>query len=69
MNQSAAIDQLYVCENCGRLGPMRAFQDDCRPGLTHGRLRRVEEIRLGDRGVVFAAVAELGVAATSEPER
>lgn len=33
--------RLYVCENCGRLGPMEAFQDDCRPGWTHGRLIRV----------------------------
>jgi hypothetical protein len=39
---------LYVCENCGRLGPMEAFQEDCRPGWTHGRLRRVEQIRPED---------------------
>lgn len=31
----------YVCENCGLLGSMSAFQEECTPGWTHGRLIRV----------------------------
>lgn len=31
----------YVCENCGRLGPIASFSDDCKPGWTHGRLIKV----------------------------
>lgn len=56
------IVTIYVCENCGRLGPIEAFQDDCRVGWTHGRLYRVKEVRPEDRGAVWAAVAELGAA-------
>lgn len=48
--------RLYICENCGRLGPMTAFQDDCRPGWTHGRLQRVEQIRTEDRDAICEAV-------------
>lgn len=40
----------YVCENCGRFGPMSAFQDECRPGWTHGRLIRVFEVVPVQRG-------------------
>lgn len=32
----------YVCENCGRIGPMDAFQEECSPGWTHGRLVKVD---------------------------
>lgn len=35
-------DARYVCENCHRSGPMGEFQDDCRPGWTHGRLLRIK---------------------------
>lgn len=34
----------WVCEDCGRLGPMSAFRDECRPGWTHGRLIGVVEV-------------------------
>jgi hypothetical protein len=40
---------LYVCEHCGRLAPIRGFENvgsECRPGWTHGRLYRVETIAL-----------------------
>jgi hypothetical protein len=46
---------LYVCENCARLGPIEAFQDECSPGWTHGRL-----IKIGERRDAIAAeVAQL----------
>jgi hypothetical protein len=48
---------LYVCENCGRLGPMADFQEDCRPGWTHGRLWTVDPEKCSER--VAAAVREL----------
>jgi hypothetical protein len=37
-------DAVYVCENCGRLGPIHTFDDECKPGWTHGRLIKVESI-------------------------
>lgn len=36
------VEHLYVCENCHRLGVISDFNDECRPGWTHGRLTRVE---------------------------
>jgi hypothetical protein len=36
------IARWYVCENCGRVGPMADLQDECRPGWTHGRLLDVD---------------------------
>lgn len=44
--------RLYLCENCGRLGTMGAFQDECRPGWTHGRLHRVEQVRPEDHASI-----------------
>lgn len=35
----------YVCENCGRLGVLSSFNDDCRPGWTHGRLIAVKAVQ------------------------
>jgi hypothetical protein len=31
----------YVCSECGRLGPIASFNDECKPGWTHGRLIRI----------------------------
>jgi hypothetical protein len=31
----------YICEVCGLRGPMSAFQGECSPGWTHGRLNIV----------------------------
>lgn len=49
--------KLYVCENCGRLGPIpAAFEDECRPGWTHGRLHRVEDVWPGIREEVESRI-------------
>lgn len=34
----ADIERWYACDNCGRVGTMREFQDECKPGWTHGTL-------------------------------
>lgn len=31
-------ERWYACDNCGRVGPMSEFQDECKPGWTHGTL-------------------------------
>lgn len=38
-NREPVPPPAYRCENCGHVGPMDDFQDECRPGWTHGRLR------------------------------
>lgn len=37
---------LYVCENCGRAGEISTFNDDCRPGWTHGKLTKIESVKV-----------------------
>lgn len=34
--------QLYACQNCGRLAPIADFNDECRPGWTHGVLTKID---------------------------
>lgn len=41
--RAAALIAHYVCENCGKCGPVRDFDDECRPGFTHGRLMGVNQ--------------------------
>jgi hypothetical protein len=43
-SRSESAAPMYVCENCGRLGTMDAFQTDCTPGWTHGRLIKVTRV-------------------------
>jgi hypothetical protein len=38
----SVIARWYCCEECGRVGPMADFQDECRPGMTHGKLWGVD---------------------------
>lgn len=43
-----AVVGSYLCENCGRLGPLNSFNDDCTPGWTHGRMIRVQSLGYKD---------------------
>lgn len=50
-----AVERLYVCENCARLGTLLGdFDDDCRPGWTHGRLVHVESVSEAPLNVIRA---------------
>lgn len=44
IEQFEALVGSYVCENCGRLGPLSSFNDDCTPGWTHGRMIEVKSL-------------------------
>lgn len=59
MAAETTVRPVYVCENCGRLGPLTSFHDDCRPGWTHGRLTKVESFVNDPARVLLAEVANL----------
>jgi hypothetical protein len=57
------IERWYMCQECGRVGPMADFQDECRPGLTHGKLWGVDlesPVLRNARGAVDALRWALG---------
>jgi hypothetical protein len=57
VTHGAGSKHAYVCENCGRLGPIRSFDNECRPGWSHGRLIQVKSApeidRLRERAAFF----------------